>query len=477
MKTNTKEIETVNNSEITERLTFLAKTFDVFELKKGNIELKVKTLSEQGYDVTIINGSDKKIILGLLSIKKGDTEKVHKKISISLDVFTSMIEADPTDNKMYLQWMLNLFSRYLKNEEHIEEAIRFVEEDLPQAKQYLIIYEGNKRKQKFKKLGESSYVLKGIKDVTDISQYKSLGQLFDAIDPFIERKQSGIEGLLQRFVDAGEAEIPVKDRKFTVYIPKTRDASVVFDKYASWCTAKPGNGNFKSYTENPKPNGHNSNLYIIIDNKFFKGESNEIYQIHFESNQIKDRSNSDISIFETVINESEGVANFFYNELMTMAKENKKGMDDNKYLDYLIKFGFTESLFDFLDVSTPTIRLMTREIPKLPDVSRFRELDTLVITDAKLVELHPSIGQLSNLDMLSLSGNKIKKIPKEIGNLKKLNFINLKGNKIVDIPDEIKYLDKSNGGNLARLVITIADIGENNYKKLKNLLPSTTVTE
>jgi hypothetical protein len=27
-----------------------------------------------------------------------------------------MIGADPTDNKIYLQWMLNIFSRFIKEE-------------------------------------------------------------------------------------------------------------------------------------------------------------------------------------------------------------------------------------------------------------------------------------------------------------------------------------------------------------------------
>jgi Leucine-rich repeat (LRR) protein len=249
----------------------------------------------------------------------------------------------------------------------------------------------------------------------------------------------------------------------------------VFANFANWCTAREGNGMFNSYTNGyKKPNGKDSDIYIIINNKFFAGETKELYQIHFETNQLKDYKNGqNVSIFENVLAESEGLTNFFYEELMGMAKTFKKGIENNKYLDYLIQFGFAESLFELIDDQTPTIRFMTREIPRLPDISKFKSLDQLIITGAKMVELHPSIGKLTNLELLVLTDNRIKTLPKEIGGLKKLTFLNLIGNPIKDIPTEISYLDKSNGGSLHRVGARIEDIGEENFKRLKELLPTT----
>jgi Leucine-rich repeat (LRR) protein len=90
-----------------------------------------------------------------------------------------------------------------------------------------------------------------------------------------------------------------------------------------------------------------------------------------------------------------------------------------------------------------------------------------------MVELHESVGNLINLEMLVLTNNRIKALPKEIGLLKKLEFINLSGNPMQDFPDTIAYLDKSNGGSLLRIAMNIEEIGEKNYKKLKELLPTT----
>jgi len=157
---------------------------------------------------------------------------------------------------------------------------------------------------------------------------------------------------------------------------------------------------------------------------------------------------------------------------MCMAKQNKKGIENNRYLEYLIQFGFAESLFEFMEEDTPSIKFMTKEIPRLPDLTRFKCLDSLIVTNAKLSEIHPSIGYLSNLEMLVFTENNLKSLPREIGNLKKLQFLNLTGNKITNFPDEIAYLDKSRGGSLFKLGVKVEDIGEDNYRKLKKLLPT-----
>ena len=154
-----------------------------------------------------------------------------------------------------------------------------------------------------------------------------------------------------------------------------------------------------------------------------------------------------------------------------MAKQLKK-IENNKYIDFLVRFGWTEALFDIMDDYTPIIKFKDREVPKMPDISKFKELHTLIIANGKLHELHPSIGKLKNIREIILPNNNLKSLPKEIGNLNSLLFINLLGNKIKDIPDEIKYLDETNGGSLYRIACNRNEIGEDNYKKLRTLLPS-----
>ena len=456
--------------DINDRLKFLINKFDVLDDSK--VDSKIKDLVDLDFDVSKVE-SDSGDLLAIVYYPNSGKQKTN--VSISKYVFDMMVDSDPAANKMYTQWMLEVFRRLLKSGKYVD-AVRFAVEDLPMASEYLVIFESNKRKDKFKKLCSSSFVLKDLSDPTDINQYKSLGQLFDAVDPFIERDASNIERLLYRFVESGQAEIGVRDRKFTVYIPLTRDASVVFDSFANWCTCKVGNGMFNHYTTNYKtPRGRKSRIYVVINNEFFNGVLNDstLFQIHFESHQIKDRKNtqSNVGIYDH-LSVSENVLNYFHDELIELSKEYKT-LSKNLYLDNLIKFGFSDSLFEIIEETTPLIVFKDKEVPKMGDVSRFRNLQTFEMNNTKLVNIHPSVCTLSNLEIMVVRDNKITQLPKEIGNLKNLVFLNILGNKIVEIPDTIKYLDKSNGGSLHRLAVCSSDVGEENYEKLKRLLPNT----
>ena len=85
-------------------------------------------------------------VIGIVSEKTNEKERKLKMVSVCSSVFADMISADPTDNKIYLQWMLNLFVRLIKDEKpnSIDIAIRLVMEDLPQANKYLSVFENNK---------------------------------------------------------------------------------------------------------------------------------------------------------------------------------------------------------------------------------------------------------------------------------------------------------------------------------------------
>lgn len=485
----------------TKRLNFLRKEFNVIDFTdKQFIEDVFVKHKTEGFEPSIImsdlavkessiedalcflfiqNIIDKDIS-GNVIVKTDDNGNVVKKtktiIYMNSSVFDMIIDSDPTVNKSNSQWMLNLFTNYLKKDD-IVNAKRFYDEDLPLANKYLKIFEKNKRKNIFKTHCDGSHILKGVDDCTNINQYKSLSQLYDSVDPFIERDVSEMERKLLDFVKHGQAEIPVKDRLFTVYIPKTKEASSVFNDFAGWCTAQIDRTNFTTYRNQLQPNGNKSNLFIIINNKFFEGQlkSNTLHQIHFESKQIQNRiQSSDVDMYSEVLKHSEGVSNFFYDKLVEMAKD-KGDVNDNLYLTYLIKFGWTEALFDLIDEFTPIIKIMNNSVVRIPNLSRFTHVMSFVVSGSGLVDIDPSIGNLQSLELLSLPNNKISSLPKEIGNLKNLQFLNIIGNKGIKIPEEIKYLDKSNGGSLYKIAVRESDIGTYEYLRLKELLPNTKI--
>ena len=135
----------MKETSVTDRLTFLAEQFDVFDCSDNEtLKQKIEGLKAIAFNPKLINTAKstdfngnhiEQKVLGILSTKVNEKERVLKKVSVCSDVFAAMIVADPTENKMYLQWMLNLFVRLLKNKEKdgIEMATRLVVEDLPQA--------------------------------------------------------------------------------------------------------------------------------------------------------------------------------------------------------------------------------------------------------------------------------------------------------------------------------------------------------
>jgi Leucine-rich repeat (LRR) protein len=199
-----------------------------------------------------------------------------------------------------------------------------------------------------------------------------------------------------------------------------------------------------------------------------------MYQIHFETAQFRDRSNgNNVDIYNKVLVNSDTLRSFFYDELKPMAKyDNKK---DSKYIKNLISFGYSDILFDILDEDTPSINFRNSRIPLLPKLDRFKSVYSLCIGDCGLREIPKGISKLDKMEILSLPNNKISMLPNDIGFCKKLTFINLVGNPIKEIPNEISKLDTSNGGSLVRLTVRIKDIGEENFNKLKELLPTTDV--
>lgn len=463
------------------RIAYLGEQFNILSTDEFNQIIPL--LEDSKDDFLVKNDKDDKPLAIISSVLKKSSNyegfavsSFKKTVKIHEDVFIDMVSADPTENKIYLQWMLNVFTKFLK-ENAISDAIRFAAEDLPLANTYLKLFDSNKRKQLFKKLCMANSELLSISDPTNINQYKSLEQVFDVIDPFIERDFSTLEKSMMDFVKLGEAEIPVRDRNFTVYVPLTVDSSVILQSFVNWCTTPPGNGMFKSYTERLQPDGKPSKLYVVIDNRLFTGESDQLWQIHFESSQVRDRKDvMEKDFYDKVLSKSEMISKYFYNELIWKAKsvseKSSKPTDPNKYLDYLLEFGHPEAMFDILSDNVPALAFSEKIIPIIPNVSRFKNADYLYIDNCKLKELHQSIVTLDGLTAISIPFNKMEVLPHYIGDCRNLVFINLVGNKIKHIPNDISKLDPTNGGKLVQMSVRKEDIGNDNYEKLRKLLPS-----
>ena len=452
------------------RIHYLKSNFNVLDINNPTHIIGV----DDNTIIVKLEDSDIEVI-GLTYVISDNGKIKHNNIAISYELFNSIINVDPSNNKINTQWVLNILFRLIKSNDYTK-VFQFINEELPIVTEYLLVFEQNKFKKLFKTLCESSEKLKHIQHFSDINNYKSLSELFESVTPFIFKDISDFESKLLSFVNSRQAIIPFKDSKFTVFIPLTKKASELFSNYSNWCTSKKDSNGFKNYVNQLGSDGKNSKLYVVIDNDFFTGLSSEVYQFHFESNQIKDRTNSDFDVTNKIFTNSKKIRLFFINELVYYIKQYHNNsvsvLLNNKYTQLLHKLNLYEGIFELMDVRQPYINIIDKII-RLPDnMDKFKELDQLVLVNNKITSLPDSIYNIKTLRVLVLAQNKIQSIDKKIGNLTNLVFLNLVGNPIIHIPDEISKLDRSNGGKLEWIAIDNS-INSDTHNKLKDLLPTT----
>lgn len=404
--------------------------------------------------------------------KETGKQEIGKKIKLRLSekVFDDATNADPSDNNMYTQWILKTFANLIKKGE-TEEAIRFIDEDLPQANEYLKIFDEVKNSKLFTQTNKNVAGLPT--NPTDINQYLSLSQLYSAVDPFIEKEENQLANDIKKYVAANRAKILFQDSNWLVYNPLDRDANCVMSAYASWCTAKPENTMFNKYTKDYlEPNGEPSKIYVLINKDVLKGKSNEVYQFHFESEQFKDRTNDrNVNIYD-FLQKNHNLSNFFKGILSNLAKKSgSTSILNNKYLKILMEIGELDNLLDYFDTNTDELNFKGFKIAKLPEnINKFKNLTTLNLIGVGLKELPNSIGDLSNLESLILSNNELKNLPDSIGKLKNLLFLNITNNPIKQFPKTMIDLSGKEGGKITRIAYDSNNFSNEDNEMIENIL-------
>lgn len=392
-------------------------------------------------------------------------------IKLSPEIFQDIVDADPSNNKQYVQWMIKVFMNHIK-ENDVEQAVRFLAEDLPEANEFLDVFDKVKNKKVFKRSAPNRP--NAPQNVTDINQYNDLAHLYSVVSPFIGAEDDDEDGesrlwkSLKKFIDLGEAKLAYRDNDVLVYTPLTIDSSCEpLGNLASWCTRREGNSYFDSYRRNnPKPDGSLSDYYVIMPKKLFDGDDEGgLYplQFHFESNQLHDKNNSSIDRsgkLDSVLSRFSGLKDFFKKELGALVEMDVRkgtGLMDSPYIKYLNKFGgsakdhisgeayeegvknikklaselnvplkqnkyliwLTDNVGDvdvteYLDKDNlEIVDFSDMKIKKLPDLSEFKKLGHIIAVNSDIDKLPPVDYLPASLDILSLSDNNIKEIPGE----------------------------------------------------------------
>ena len=232
-------------------------------------------------------------------ITEGINEVKANYPNIPDEVFYQLIALDPTykDGKdsvgIYGKWILNLYNKH-----------RLKEEDFYKVPELLTEFEEKKR---------------GFQN-KDINQFKTLPDLYDALQN-VEIKLTDRQQLRQRQnkirQSMQDADIVFDDSEWTVYVPKTYEASCKLGQGTRWCTAS----NSKDYYYNKY--SEQGNLYILIN----KTDPNIKYQFHFPSKQFMNASDKMIKMTD-VVGSDDALLKFFGEIALSQLKDDGININD-----------------------------------------------------------------------------------------------------------------------------------------------------
>jgi len=190
---------------------------------------------------------------------------------VSEKTFYKIYDADPTRNKKYIFWLLNIYC-------HGHLPL----EDLVKANEYLKYL--NKYNNKLKE------------DKRNIANYKNLEDLYDELEFLMEMSEDDLmsgEEYLKKIKEK-DVEVVYDDKDWKIVVPLTQETSNIYGRGTQWCTTSEKGSRFEDYTKKQYPG---AKLYIIIDKNALVSETKtHKHQFHFESKQFKDASNKDVDI-------------------------------------------------------------------------------------------------------------------------------------------------------------------------------------
>jgi hypothetical protein len=177
-------------------------------------------------------------------------KKDNTKVDTAEEILTYLNKADPTGSKN----MVFLTKMYAAGQFRLEDVSRINSE--------LKLFQQVKSKLENK----------------DISSYKSLNDLYDALEPFQSAPEEDmLSGKQIAKKIKSDAETLISTPNFKVIIPKTEEAACFYGKGTKWCTAGDSDNQFNHYN-NDGP------LYVIIAKDPKTGKDRK-FQLHYESEQ------------------------------------------------------------------------------------------------------------------------------------------------------------------------------------------------
>lgn len=191
----------------------------------------------------------------LLAFKQDGSELGHD--ATADDVIKKLSDADPSPEGDAVNWLVNMYCLKL-----------FKLEDVPRLHKDI----------------ETFYKYKTALTNKDLNSYKSLTELYAALEPY---QDSAVGRAGKTFKETSDqVTYLIKTPDFKALIPKTQEAACFYGEDTKWCTAADDEHNrFDMYNSKGE-------LIIIILN--YNGKVRK-YQMHYETNSFMDKDDSPIT--------------------------------------------------------------------------------------------------------------------------------------------------------------------------------------
>lgn len=269
----------------------------------------------------------KDIILEWLLIE--NKEEIYKKYysDIDRDNFIRIIKADPKTNVANNE--INAIGPYSKVLLNIYRKGNLKFEDLPKANEYLtLVYR--------------------YRIAVDVNKIESIADMYEIVKDYVVKSEKSLVSILSA-LGKDEYKLILNGDNWYVLTPKTEKAAAYLGVNTEWCTAWGQyslNPDYKDRTNHYQSHANSGPLYIMIN------KENELdkYQLHFETDQLKNPADNEISnrpnFFEERLELKKTLFPFVYrvdlefDELKSGISKAKKFLSEGDY-DHLLKQFFS----------------------------------------------------------------------------------------------------------------------------------------
>jgi Leucine-rich repeat (LRR) protein len=365
-------------------------------------------------------------------------------------MFNFFIECDPSMNKEYVSWFVNLYKYIIKRRfrklndptigdnfldlehsvffEDLRSKVRDALETFSFLKKTNVLSLENRDINNFKVLSDF---------VNMVKPYTIIDDGDDSVHTLDHKELMCIQNFIEKNNKSGQAELVFENNNWVIVITHDKEANSHFGKFTTWCTAG------TRYTSMFDSYHSRGELFVLI--RKGHGSKAEIdkypeyrLQFHFEDNMYMDALDSSININDFLF-ENKDIRDFFRTYIINkvIPYKTKKSTKQNEIIKYLLNLGYADQIIEILVKSKPEIidfsnsKIEADYLNRLGEITSVKKLD---LSDCDLSEIPESIKNLEKLTHIKIRNNKrLKKIPEWFSNLKKLEVIDCAGCDIVDI--------------------------------------------